>query len=79
LCFVEDALDLAGGDAGRVRYLSEEARACAEMIHELTLDKSFRVWLREGQANPLYQNEEGYAEGLPVRGMDQVRGVGCLV
>ena len=66
---LRDAVALAGGDAGAVSYLAEEeAEACAVMNRK-TLDKSFRLWLKEVQVNPLYENEEGEPDKGQVAGM----------
>jgi ribulose-5-phosphate 4-epimerase/fuculose-1-phosphate aldolase len=63
------AIALQGGDASKVSYLNgEEARACRGM-NEKCLDKSFRLWVREVQVNPLYENEEGEPEKMEVAGM----------
>jgi ribulose-5-phosphate 4-epimerase/fuculose-1-phosphate aldolase len=43
---LKDALDLAGGDAEVAFLTKEEAAGCARMI-ELTMDKAFRLWMRE--------------------------------
>ena len=66
---LKDALDLAGGDTSKISYLTnEEAKAC-EKMNQMTHDKAFRLWLREVQVNPLYQNDEGVPQNLPVGGM----------
>ncbi|KAF1845046.1 arad-like aldolase/epimerase [Cucurbitaria berberidis CBS 394.84] len=66
---LKEAIALAGGDAKAVAYLlEEEAEACAVMNRK-TQDKSFRLWLREVQVNPLYENEEGEPEKGEVAGM----------
>ncbi|CAO2655555.1 Nn.00g043580.m01.CDS01 [Neocucurbitaria sp. VM-36] len=66
---LKDTIDLAGGDAGKVAYLTrEEAEACAVM-NKKCQDKSFRLWLREVQVNPLYTNDEGEPEKGEVGGM----------
>jgi hypothetical protein len=63
------ALGFAGGDIEKVSYLSdEEAKSCKKM-NEKCVDKSWRLWLREVQTNPLYENEEGEPEALAVNGM----------
>ncbi|KAH7384656.1 class II aldolase and Adducin N-terminal domain-containing protein [Pyrenochaeta sp. MPI-SDFR-AT-0127] len=63
------AIALAEGDPGRVTYLTpEEAKACAVMNAKCQ-DKSFRLWLREVQVNPLYESEEGEPEKGKVAGM----------
>lgn len=68
---LKDAIDIAAGDATAIQYLdNEEAEACAKM-NVLTQDKAFRLWLREVQVNPVYENDEGVAENLPVGGMNQ--------
>ena len=59
---LQRAIAIAGGDAEAVQYLSsEEIKDCAVMNGK-TLDKSFRLWLREVQVNRLYQNDEGEPE-----------------
>lgn len=64
-----DAVALAGGDAQGVACLGDdEAKACAVM-NAKTLDKSFRLWLREVQVHPLYENDEGEPEKGTVAGM----------
>ena len=66
---LEKALSFAGGDYTKVDYLSEEeAKSCRKM-NEKCVDKSWRLWLREVQMNPLYENEEGEPEKLEVSGM----------
>ncbi|KAF2260577.1 arad-like aldolase/epimerase [Lojkania enalia] len=68
---LKDALDLASGDEGKISFLSfDEARDCARM-NEATEDKAFRLWLREVQLNPLYQNMEGAPKDLPVGGIEE--------
>lgn len=63
------ALALADSDPRQVSYLTpEEAEACAVM-NAKCLDKSFRLWLREVQVNPLYESEEGEPEKGKVAGM----------
>jgi ribulose-5-phosphate 4-epimerase/fuculose-1-phosphate aldolase len=63
------ALALAGGDVGKVDCLTkEEARACAVM-NEKCQDKSWRLWLREVQVNPLYETAEGEPAKGKVTGM----------
>lgn len=63
------AIAFAGGKADKVSYLTrEEARAC-RVMNEKCQDKSFRLWLREVQVNPLYENEEGEPEKGKVAGM----------
>lgn len=60
------AISLAGGDVNKVDHLTpEQAKACA-IMNEKTQDKSFRLWLREVQVSPLYQNEEGEPEQVVV-------------
>lgn len=67
---LQKAVALAGGKAERVEYLSlEEAAACSEM-NKKTLDKSFRLWLKEVQINPLYETEEGEPDPPAVKGMN---------
>jgi ribulose-5-phosphate 4-epimerase/fuculose-1-phosphate aldolase len=67
---LQRATALAGGRVEDVAYLSEEeARACAVM-NAKTQDKSFRLWLREVQVNPLYKNSEGEPKPPPVKGMN---------
>ncbi|KAJ4324302.1 hypothetical protein N0V94_001360 [Neodidymelliopsis sp. IMI 364377] len=63
------ALSFAGGDIGRVGYLSEEEVKSCKKMNEKCVDKSWRLWLREVQTNPLYENEEGEPEQLAVAGM----------
>ncbi|KAI4642442.1 uncharacterized protein J4E79_011504 [Alternaria viburni] len=66
---LQRAIAIAGGDAEGVSYLSaQEVMDCAVM-NAKTLDKSFRLWLREVQVNPLYENEEGEPEKGRVGGM----------
>ncbi|EOA91554.1 uncharacterized protein SETTUDRAFT_86515 [Exserohilum turcica Et28A] len=66
---LQRAIAIAGGNAHAVQYLSpDEINDCAVM-NKKTLDKSFRLWLREVQVNPLYQNEEGEPEKGKVAGM----------
>jgi ribulose-5-phosphate 4-epimerase/fuculose-1-phosphate aldolase len=66
---LQRALANFGGDATLVDYLSsKEAEDCAAM-NKKTLDKSFRLWVREVQVNPLYENEEGEPEKGKVAGM----------
>jgi ribulose-5-phosphate 4-epimerase/fuculose-1-phosphate aldolase len=63
------ALATENFDWGRVQFLStEEAEAC-RIMNEKCQDKSFRLWLREVQVNPLYENEEGEPEKGKVAGM----------
>lgn len=63
------AVMLAGGVVGDHAFLTgEEARAC-RVMNEKTMDKSFRLWLREVQVTPLYENEEGEPEKGAVTGM----------
>jgi ribulose-5-phosphate 4-epimerase/fuculose-1-phosphate aldolase len=56
-------------DWERVQFLSKEEAAACRVMNEKCQDKSFRLWLREVQVNPLYQNEEGEPEKLKVAGM----------
>jgi ribulose-5-phosphate 4-epimerase/fuculose-1-phosphate aldolase len=66
---LQRAIANVGGDAEMVEYLtSKEAEDCAVMNLK-TLDKSFRLWVREVQVNPLYENEEGEPEKGRVTGM----------
>ena len=66
---LQRAIAVAGGDADAVEYLSnEEIKDCAVMNRK-TLDKSFRLWLREVQVLRLYQNDEGEPEKGKVGGM----------
>jgi ribulose-5-phosphate 4-epimerase/fuculose-1-phosphate aldolase len=66
---LQRAIAIAGGDVDAVEYLSsEEIKDCAVM-NKKTLDKSFRLWLREVQVNRLYQNDEGEPEKGKVAGM----------
>ncbi|KAF1911353.1 class II aldolase and Adducin N-terminal domain-containing protein [Ampelomyces quisqualis] len=56
-------------DWERVPFLTEgEAKAC-KVMNEKCQDKSFRLWLREVQVNPLYVTEEGEPEKGEVVGM----------
>ncbi|KAH6633246.1 class II aldolase and Adducin N-terminal domain-containing protein [Boeremia exigua] len=63
------ALGFAGGDWQKVQYLSEEEAKSCKKMNEKCVDKSWRLWLREVQANALYENEEGEPEALAVSGM----------
>lgn len=64
------AIIFAGGDARRVEYLTpEQVRACAAM-NEKCEDKSWRLWIREVQVNPLYVSEEGEPDAVKVAGMN---------
>jgi ribulose-5-phosphate 4-epimerase/fuculose-1-phosphate aldolase len=66
---LQRAIANVGGDAEMVDYLtSKEAEDCA-IMNKKTLDKSFRLWVREVQVNPLYENEEGEPEKGKVAGM----------
>lgn len=66
---LKDAMGLAGGDMDRIGYLTQkEAEGCAKM-NWMTQDKAFRLWLREVAVNPLYRNEAGVPNDLPVWGM----------
>ncbi|USP81895.1 uncharacterized protein yc1106_09169 [Curvularia clavata] len=66
---LQRAITIAGGDVESVEYLSsEEIKDCA-IMNKKTLDKSFRLWLREVQVNRLYQNEEGEPDKVKVSGM----------
>jgi len=66
---LQRAIAIAGGDADEVAYLTpQEIKDCA-IMNKKTLDKSFRLWLREVQVNPLYENEEGEPEKGQVGGM----------
>jgi ribulose-5-phosphate 4-epimerase/fuculose-1-phosphate aldolase len=66
---LQRAIAIAGGDKDAVEYLSaQEIKDCATMNRK-TLDKSFRLWLREVQVNPLYETEEGEPEKGKVGGM----------
>ncbi|ENI02696.1 hypothetical protein COCC4DRAFT_144410 [Bipolaris maydis ATCC 48331] len=66
---LQRAIAIAGGDPDAVQYLShDEIKDCAVM-NTKTLDKSFRLWLREVQVNQLYQNDEGEPEKGKVAGM----------
>jgi hypothetical protein len=66
---LQRAIAIAGGDAEAVSYLSaQEIKDCA-IMNKKTLDKSFRLWVREVQVNPLYENEEGEPEKGKVAGM----------
>ncbi|CAE6996679.1 hypothetical protein CFE70_000346 [Pyrenophora teres f. teres 0-1] len=67
---LQRAISIAGGNAEEVSYLTpQEIKDCAVM-NKKTLDKSFRLWLREVQVNPLYENEEGEPEKGAVEGMN---------
>jgi ribulose-5-phosphate 4-epimerase/fuculose-1-phosphate aldolase len=66
---LSQAIVFAGGDASKVAYLSGEEAAACKVMNEKCEDKSFRLWLREVQANPLYENEEGEPEKGTVAGM----------
>ncbi|KAF2706173.1 arad-like aldolase/epimerase [Pleomassaria siparia CBS 279.74] len=66
---LKDALDLAGGDVTMIQFLTKDEAEGCEKMNWMTQDKAFRLWLREVQVNPLYQNEEGAPEELPVGGM----------
>lgn len=64
------ALAFADGHWSKVSNLSKnEARACA-IMNEKCQDKSFRLWLREVQVNPLYETEEGEPEKGKVAGLN---------
>jgi len=63
------AITFAGGDAGKVSYLEEEEAGACKVMNEKCQDKSFRLWLREVQVNPLYESEEGEPEKGRVEGM----------
>jgi ribulose-5-phosphate 4-epimerase/fuculose-1-phosphate aldolase len=63
------AIVFSGGNAGRVEYLSSDEVGACRIMNEKCQDKSFRLWLREAQANPLYENEEGEPEKGKVAGM----------
>ncbi|KAJ4344340.1 hypothetical protein N0V95_006131 [Ascochyta clinopodiicola] len=63
------ALQFAGGDVNKVAYLSEEEAKSCKKMNEKCVDKSWRLWLREVQTNPLYETEEGEPEQLAVAGM----------
>ncbi|KAH8642519.1 hypothetical protein IG631_05461 [Alternaria alternata] len=66
---LQRAIAIAGGDAEAVSYLSaQEIKDCA-IMNKKTLDKSFRLWVREVQVNTLYENEEGEPEKGKVAGM----------
>jgi ribulose-5-phosphate 4-epimerase/fuculose-1-phosphate aldolase len=66
---LKNALDVAGGKLEDVATLTrEEAWDCAVM-NAMTEDKAFRLWLREVQTHPLYQNTEGEPTNLPVKGL----------
>ncbi|KAI2486100.1 class II aldolase [Pyrenophora tritici-repentis] len=66
---LQRAISIAGGNADEVSYLTpQEIKDCA-IMNKKTLDKSFRLWLREVQVNPLYENEEGEPEKGTVEGM----------
>lgn len=63
------ALGFVGGDIEKVSYLSEEEAKSCKKMNEKCVDKSWRLWLREVQTNPLYENDEGEPEALAVNGM----------
>jgi ribulose-5-phosphate 4-epimerase/fuculose-1-phosphate aldolase len=63
------AIAFAGGDARKVDYLSQEEASNCRIMNEKCQDKSFRLWLREVQVNPLYENQEGEPEKGKVAGM----------
>ncbi|KAF2830834.1 arad-like aldolase/epimerase [Ophiobolus disseminans] len=63
------AIVFAGGDMGKVAHLTEEEVSACRVMNEKCQDKSFRLWLREVQVNPLYENEEGEPEKGKVAGM----------
>ncbi|KAF2801048.1 arad-like aldolase/epimerase [Melanomma pulvis-pyrius CBS 109.77] len=66
---LKDAMSLAGGSISKIGYLTQkEAEGCAKM-NLMTQDKALRLWLREVAVNPLYRNEEGIPNDLPVGGM----------
>ncbi|KAF1831943.1 arad-like aldolase/epimerase [Decorospora gaudefroyi] len=66
---LQRAISNAAGDAELVDRLDvHEAKECAAM-NKKTLDKSFRLWVREVQVNALYENEEGEPEKGKVKGM----------
>lgn len=64
------ALSFAAGDVTKVSYLSEEEAKSCKQMNEKCVDKSWRLWLREVQVNPLYETEEGEPERLAVAGME---------
>lgn len=57
------------GEKREVGYLTKEEAAACKVMNEKCQDKSFRLWLREVQVNPLYVNEEGEPEKGEVAGM----------
>jgi ribulose-5-phosphate 4-epimerase/fuculose-1-phosphate aldolase len=64
------ALEISEGGWSNVSTLTkDEARACA-IMNEKCQDKSFRLWLREVQVNPLYENEEGEPKQGKVTGLN---------
>lgn len=63
------ALIYAGGHVDKVSFLNEEEAKSCKKMNEKCVDKSWRLWLREVQTNPLYQNEEGEPKALAVNGM----------
>lgn len=63
------ALSFAGGDWQKVHYLDEEEAKSCKKMNEKCVDKSWRLWLKEVQTNPLYESEEGEPEALAVNGM----------
>ncbi|KAH7093313.1 class II aldolase and Adducin N-terminal domain-containing protein [Paraphoma chrysanthemicola] len=67
---LSQAILLAGGDAEKVAYLNREEASACRIMNEKCEDKSFRLWLREVQANSLYENEEGEPEKGKVAGME---------
>ncbi|KAH8730799.1 class II aldolase and Adducin N-terminal domain-containing protein [Phaeosphaeriaceae sp. PMI808] len=63
------AITFAGGDVRKIEYLTREEAVACRIMNEKCQDKSFRLWLREVQANSLYENEEGEPEKGRVEGM----------
>lgn len=64
------ALGFAGGDVDKVSYLSEEEAKSCKKMNEKCVDKSWRLWLKEVQVNPLYETEEGEPDQLAIAGMN---------
>jgi ribulose-5-phosphate 4-epimerase/fuculose-1-phosphate aldolase len=63
------AIAFSGGNPGSVEYLSADEAAACRIMNEKCQDKSFRLWLREVQANRMYDNEEGEPDKGKVAGM----------
>ncbi len=63
------ALSFVGGDWQKVQYLTEEEAKSCKKMNEKCVDKSWRLWLKEVQASPLYESQEGEPEALAINGM----------